>query len=120
MIDMHDSKLRLFGKTFDFTINYKNIKKIFMMPQPDQNKTTFVMLLKRALRVGGTSHQYLIMEFKTDDEAVVTVQRSEEERAEIFDGKLKQEYDAPKYVTLARILKLMVGINIVIPGGFVK
>lgn len=70
---MHDSFLRLRGKSHDYKIMYTSIKRLFMVPKPDDLHWQFVVALDPPLRQGQTRYPHLVFQFEKEDEVDVEV-----------------------------------------------
>lgn len=77
----------------------------------------FVLALKSPLRQGNTSYPYIVMQFKKDFEQEIKIRLKPEQMKEYGDT-LKEEYSGPLYDIVTKIFKLIVGVNIIIPGNF--
>lgn len=58
------------------------------------------------------------MQFKKDLEATIKIKLSEEQRKAQYGDVLKEEYSAPVYEIVSKMLKIIVGVNIIIPENF--
>jgi len=77
----------------------------------------FVLALKSALRQGNTSYPYIVMQFKKDFEQEIKI-RLKPEQIKEYGEALKEEYSGPLYDIVTKIFKIIVGVNIIIPGNF--
>lgn len=77
----------------------------------------FVLALKSPLRQGNTSYPYIVMQFKKDFEQEIKIRLKPEQMKEYSDS-LKEEYSGALYDIVTKIFKLIVGVNIIIPGNF--
>ena len=77
----------------------------------------FVLALKSPLRQGNTSYPYIVMQFKKDFEQEIKI-RLKPEQIKEYGEALKEEYSGPLYDTVTKIFKILVGVNIIIPGNF--
>ena len=77
----------------------------------------FVLSLKSPLRQGNTSYPYIVMQFKKDFEQEIKI-RLKPEQIKEYGEALKEEYSGPLYDIVTKIFKIIVGVNIIIPGNF--
>ena len=74
---MHDTFLRLRGKSHDYKVLYTSIKRLFLVPKPDDLHFCFIMGLEPPLRQGQTRYPYLVFQFEREDEIELNVNLSE-------------------------------------------
>lgn len=67
-IDMYSSFLRLRGKTYDYKVLYSSIRRLFLLPKPDDIHFNFVVQLEPPIRQGQTRYPFLVMQFARDEE----------------------------------------------------
>lgn len=115
--ELYTKKMRLHGTTYNYKIDYKNIRKAFLLPMPDENHMEFVIGFDKPLRQGTTSYPYILMNFKKSELIEVALKLGEEKLKEIHPN-LKPFYTGKFYETVAKLFKMIVGINIIIPGKF--
>lgn len=102
-MDMYESSFRLRGKTYDYKIQYDNVKKFMILPKPDelhymicigldpplrQGQTRFVkisLLIRDILEVLTCRNRYpfLVMQFKKDEEVTIDLNMTEELMKEV-------------------------------------
>jgi structure-specific recognition protein 1 len=76
-VSMHSSFLRLRGKSHDYKILYASIKRLFLLPKPDDLHWLFVVALDPPLRQGQTRYPHLVFQFEKEDEVDLEVNLSE-------------------------------------------
>lgn len=74
---MYQNSFRLRGKTYDYKIQYQNIKKFFMLPKNDDMHMLLVLGLDPPLRQGQTRYPFLVMQMKLDDEIAIDLNMTE-------------------------------------------
>src|SRR5690606_23558902 len=78
-VDMYDRSFRLRGKTYDYKIQYDNIKKFFLLPKPDEVHYMIVIGLDPPLRQGQTKYPFLVMQFKKEEDMEFELNITEED-----------------------------------------
>lgn len=113
-------------------VKYKHIWRAFLLPSPDevrlpkctlfiiqfQQKMNFLFGLEKPVYSGSTSYYFLLIQIPTNWKQIIKIECSEKERKQLCQGQLKESYSATVYTTLSRFFKLLVGVNIIIPGNF--
>jgi len=115
-IDMYETSFRLRGKTYDYKIQYDNIKKFFVLPKPDDVHYTIVVGLEPPLRQGQTKYPFLVMQFKREEDMDFDLNITEEVLKEKYDGKLQMHYESPAYQVVAQIFKGLTGRKVTLPS----
>jgi structure-specific recognition protein 1 len=85
----------------------------------DYNKANMnlVLAFDKPLRQGNTSYPYIIFQFKKNKEAKVDLRLPKNELEQIHPD-LQESYEGSYYEIVAKLFKLVIGINIIIPGEF--
>ena len=117
-VDLYQNKMRLDGTTFNYIIDYKNIKKAFLLPMNDDLHHSLVLGFDQPLRQGTTSYHYIIFNFKALEEYEVELKLTEEQLKTI-NPDLQKTYSGKYYEVVAKLFKMIININIIIPGKFV-
>jgi hypothetical protein len=78
----------------------------------------FVLQLKSPLRQGNTVYPFLVIQFRKDAETDIKIKLKPEQIKETYGENLNEEYSGPAYDIFTKIFKVIVGIGIIIPGGF--
>ena len=110
-------EVRLHGSTFSYKVNFKNILKAFLLPQNDDSNTNLVIGFDKPLRQGNTSYPYIIFQFKRSKEMKVEMKLPKEQLQSIHPD-LQESIEGPYYEIVAKLLKTVIGINVIIPGEF--
>ena len=59
-MDFFKDKMKFHGTSYNFTINYKNVTKAFLLPLPDEIHTALVFGLDKPIKSGNTFYNYII------------------------------------------------------------
>ena len=59
-IEMYQSFLRLYGKTYEYKVMYKSINRLFLLEKPDQQHVAFVISLEDPVRQGNQRFSHLV------------------------------------------------------------
>jgi len=120
--DFHflNNVLKIHGTSFDYKINYKNMSRAFMLPKPDGIHIAFVIALISPLKQGKTTYPYLVFQIKNNQEKTVDLNLPEntEERKLILKNEIDNQITGQLYDILAKLVKALIGIRIVIPSNF--
>eukprot|EP00842_Homolaphlyctis_polyrhiza_P005154 jgi/Hompol1/563/HPOL_003764-RA len=115
IVDMHDTFLRLRGKSHDYKIQYAAIKRLFQLPKPDDLHYVFVIGLDPPLRQGQTKYPYLVFQFGREDEIEVDLSISQEAIDTKYQG-LQKSYDGPLYEVVSDVFRGLSGKKIISPS----
>lgn len=120
--DFHflNNVLKIHGTSFDYKINYKNMSRAFMLPKPDGIHIAFVIALVSPLKQGKTTYPYLVFQIKNNQEKTVDLNLPEnpEERKVVLKNEIDNTITGQLYDILAKLVKALIGIRIVIPSNF--
>lgn len=78
----------------------------------------FVIALEKSIRQGNTIYPYLVMNFKKDMEETVKIKLKPEEITEFYGESITEEVSGPLYDIVSKLFKIIVGVNIIVPGNF--
>ncbi|KAI5804445.1 hypothetical protein EDC01DRAFT_643438 [Geopyxis carbonaria] len=115
-IDMYESSFRLRGKTYDYKIQYENVKKFFLLPKPDEVHHLIVIGLEPPLRQGQTKYPFLVMQFKREEDMEFDLNITEQVLKEKYDGKLQMHYENPANQVVSQIFKGLTNRKITTPS----
>jgi len=104
-IDMYENSFRLRGKTYDYKIQYDNIKKFILLPKPDDLHCMIVIGLDPPLRQGQTRYPFLVMQFKKDEEVTIDLNMTEEMLKDPKYEKLMPHYEQPLHNVVAQVFR---------------
>lgn len=120
--DFHFLKniLKIHGNSFDYKINYRNMSRAFMLPKPDGIHIAFVIGLISPLKQGKTSYPYLVFQIKNNQEKTIDLNLPDdpEKRNKIIKNEIDNQIKGQLYDILAKLVKTLIGIKIVIPSNF--
>ncbi|KAL8445493.1 hypothetical protein Emed_005574 [Eimeria media] len=114
-IDVGRRALKFHGKSYDYTILYTNINRMFLVPRPNSPHVNFILSLDNAMRQGQTSYPFVVMQF--DSETVTSVEVNLEE-AELKEKGLEKQIEGKTFDVITRILKSLIGKSVIVPGDF--
>ena len=94
------------GAQYLYKIKYEDIQSLFLLPKPDGGRMAFVISLEKPIRQGNQKYQHLIIETHKI-ETTVTLNLTEEEINEKYEGQLTKEITAPMSTLFAKIFKVL-------------
>lgn len=65
------------GKTYDYKISYESVKKVMMLPKPDEQHMLLVFGLDPPLRQGQTTYPFLVMQLRKEEEVTLEMNMTE-------------------------------------------
>lgn len=116
--DLYKNFLKLHGSTFNYTIQYKNVVKAFLLPQPDGIHMSFILGFDKPLRQGNTQYRFLIFQFKSEEHKTIDMMAAYKENLTDIHKDLQPQYEGNYYEIVAKLFKMIIGVNIIIPGEF--
>lgn len=114
-IDMYETSFRLRGKTYDYKIQFDAIKKLMLLPKPDDVHWLIVIGLEPPLRQGQTRYPFVVMQFKRDEEVTLDMNMTEEQLAK-YDGKISAHYEAPIANVISYVFRGLTGRRVTQPS----
>jgi len=96
-LNLFKRSVRFHGSSFNFSIDYWNVIKGFLLPLPDDTHMIFVIGLDQPLKIGNTFYSYIGMQFKKEYHEVIKVNLDYEERKEEKLRELDEEYEGPLF-----------------------
>ena len=115
--DLHMNNMKLHGSTFNYKIVYQNVVKAFLLPENDGMHFNLVLGFNKPLRQGNTKYPYIIFQFKISKEINIELSLPED-RLQAIHKNLKPTYSGPSHEIVAKLFKMIMGVNIIIPGNF--
>ncbi|KAF2086204.1 SSrecog-domain-containing protein [Saccharata proteae CBS 121410] len=117
-LDMYETSFRLRGKTYDYKIQYDQIKKFFVLPKPDDMHQLITIGVDPPLRQGQTRYPFIVMQFKRDEELdePVSLNMSQEVLETKYKDKLEAQYSGPIYRVIAQLLRGLSGKKTIAPS----
>lgn len=114
-IDMYENSFRLRGKTYDYKIQFDAIKKLMLLPKPDDVHYLIVIGLEPPLRQGQTRYPFIVMQFKKDEEVTLDMNMTEEQLSK-YEGKIQSRYEAPIANVIAYVFRGLTGRRVTQPS----
>ena len=117
--DIHLSFLKLSGQTQDLSVQYENIKRLWVLPKPTQ--TVVALTLDPPLRRGATYYPHLLVQFHEEEMGELPLDISEEDfqkKNERCGGKLDREYSGPMWEIFTKALRGLSAAKVTRPGAF--
>ncbi len=109
--------MRLRGKTYDFTLQYKHISKLFLLPRKE-NAYALVTALSVPIRQGASRYQHLVMNV-SNEKYIAQLNLNQEELDELYgEGKLSPEMTGELYKVTAKIFRNVIGKKIFTTHSF--
>ena len=109
--------MRLRGKTYDFTLQYKHISKLFLLPRKE-NAYALVTSLSVPIRQGASRYQHLVMNV-SNEKYIAQLNLNQEELDELYgEGKLSPEMTGELYKVTAKIFRNVIGKKIFTTHSF--
>jgi structure-specific recognition protein 1 len=115
--DFYSKNFKLHGSSYNYTANYKNITKTFLLPMPDRQTICFIIGFDKPLRQGQTSYKFVALQFKIDQTIELDL-KGKEEAFKAIDSTLESHIEGNYYEVFTRIFKAFSGVNVVIPSDF--
>ncbi|PHJ20159.1 structure specific recognition protein [Cystoisospora suis] len=114
-IDIGRRALKFHGKSYDYTIQYSSINRMFLVPRPNSPHVNFILSLENAMRQGQTSYPFVVMQF--DSDAVQSVEVNLEEN-ELTQRGLEKLLEGKTFDVVTRLFRALVGKSVIVPGDF--
>jgi len=117
-IEMFAKEMRLHGKTYDYTIQYKHVARLYLLPKKMDTLFAFVISLSVPIRQGAQRYAHLVMQLSTKDH-LVQVNLSKKQIVERYGEKsLDEEVRGNLHKVVARVFRALVGRKIYTTGKF--
>lgn len=110
----------LHGKSYDYKIPYNQITRGFLLPHKDNRQMYFVLSLDQPVKHGQTRYQYIIFNFKKEEEVSVEIQLTPEVILEKYGNNLQKEMQGPYHDIVSRLFRAITEQRITVPGSFVS
>ncbi|KAL2912520.1 FACT complex subunit [Polyrhizophydium stewartii] len=115
-VEMHETFFRLRGKSHDYKVMYSAIKRMLLLPKPDDLHYFFVIGLDPPLRQGQTRYPFLVFQFGREEEIETDLKLGEDVIQEKYKGELRKSYDGPVYEVFSEVFRGLTGKKIVTPS----
>eukprot|EP00939_MAST-03C_sp_MAST-3C-sp1_P004829 g4829.t1 len=116
-IELYAKEMRLHGKTYDYTIQYKSISRLYLLPRRE-DLWAFVISLSVPIRQGAQRYAHLVMNV-ANDQYMARVHLQQNEIDELYGkGKLATENKGELHRVIAKVFKLVTGKKIYTVNNF--
>jgi structure-specific recognition protein 1 len=122
-VDFYQKSIRFHGMTFNYTIEYKNITRGFILPMTNESQVSIVLQLNKDKPIyqGQTVYRYIVIQIKKEIEVDLKTKVSPEAMENNPKlSELKAEYSGPQFQVLVELLNATGGINLIQPGNHFK
>ncbi|KAK2196927.1 bifunctional SSRP1 domain/Domain of unknown function DUF1747/Structure-specific recognition protein/SSRP1 domain superfamily/PH-like domain superfamily/FACT complex subunit POB3-like [Babesia duncani] len=107
--------IKLHGKSYDYTMLFGNISRMFLVPKPNSPHVMFIIGLEQAMRQGQTRYPYLVLQFEVEEEIELDLNLEPAEAAEL---KLETQVSGKTYNIVTRLFGCLSKKSIIVPGEF--
>ncbi|UKK02445.2 structure-specific recognition protein 1 [Theileria orientalis] len=114
-IEFTKRSIKLHGKSYDYTLLYSNVIRMFLLPKPNSPHVNFILGLSQPMRQGQTRYSYIVMQFEADHETKVDLNLQENDMKQF---KLDKTLEGKTYNVISRLFGSLVNRSIVVPGDF--
>jgi structure-specific recognition protein 1 len=118
-VDLYATFLKLHNNTFTYKLSYKNISRMFLFDNSDNQQHLFVIGLDTPVRQGRTAYSYIVFRFDSNEMLEQTFDLDEKTCEEKYQGLIKPVMKGPIYDVVTRVFKAITGKKVLVPGvGF--
>ncbi|KAJ1568327.1 FACT complex subunit, partial [Nowakowskiella sp. JEL0078] len=110
---IYPSYMRMVGTSHDITIQFKNIKSLFLLPRPDLIYYTIVVSLQPPLRQGNTKYPFLVFHFEEAEHSLTLDEKLINQKC---PGKLQAAYDGLLHEVFSDVLSGLTEKEILLPS----
>ncbi|KAJ1569354.1 FACT complex subunit, partial [Nowakowskiella sp. JEL0078] len=110
---IYPTHMRMVGTSHDITIQFKNIKSLFLLPRPDLIYHTLVVSLQPPLRQGNTKYPFLVFHFEEAEHSLTIEEKLINEKC---PGKLQVAYDGLLHEVFSDVLSGLTEKEILLPS----
>lgn len=107
--------IKLHGKSYDYTMLFTNISRMFLVPKPNSPHVNFILGLNQAMRQGQTRYPYVVMQFDADEDIELEINMPP---ADIEAMKLEKVMTGKTFNVVTKLFGTLVSKPIVVPGEF--
>lgn len=116
---MTPKEFKLHGNSYNYSIRYQNIPKVFFLEMPDKESVCVVFSLEKPLRQGNTKYKYAVIKFKKDLPAPADLALKAREETLKKEGiVLPEKLDDNYFEVFLRVYKAISKQNVIVPGDF--
>lgn len=94
------------GAQYSYKIKYDDINSLFLLPKLDGGRVAFVISLEKPIRQGNQKYQSLVLETHKLEQTI-SIDLTEEEIKEKYDGQLSPEMTSPLSNLIAKVFKVL-------------
>ena len=105
-IQMTADYMHMQGAQYSYKIKYTDISSLYLLPKLDGGREAFIIGLEKPIRQGNQKYQNLVMETHKI-EHTMTINLTEEEIRDKYDGQLSVEMTMPTSHLIAKIFKVL-------------
>lgn len=87
-MDFGRKGIKFHGKSYDFSIQYLTVNRMFLVPKPHSPHVIFVIGLDIAVRQGQTKYPYIVLQFDHEQDTELQLNVTKDEAQTL---KLEQE-----------------------------
>ena len=101
--DLYKDHMKLHGSSYNYNILYSNMNKAFLLPMNENDVVYFVIGFQKPLRQGQTNYEYVVIQFKIDQDVELELKMKINE-LKIIDNDLEVQMDGKYFEIFARYL----------------
>jgi structure-specific recognition protein 1 len=116
-LEVYGTYFKLHGKSYSYKILHKSVNRLFILPRPG-GQTTLVISLDPAIRQGNTTHPFLQLSFKDEDEIELKPNLPEDVLVKKYEGKLAPVMTGTYFEILGSVLSAFTNRKINGTGAF--
>ncbi|CAM9522123.1 unnamed protein product [Chrysoparadoxa australica] len=116
-LEMYEAFFRMHGPKYDYKIQYDDISRLFLLEKSDQRYMAFVIALDKPIRQGQQRYQYLVVQ-ASKNEGSISVNMTEEEIKERYDGALQPQMEGQVSHLLAKAFRVLTKKAVFVAGKF--
>ncbi|KAI9016798.1 structure-specific recognition protein-domain-containing protein, partial [Hyaloraphidium curvatum] len=113
-VAFYSSFFRLRGRTQDYRINYSAVRRLFLLPKPEeQQQYFFVLNLEPPIRQGQTRYPYLVFQFNGADEVEGHAPNMDAIDEYVCSGAIHQHYDAEIFKVISHVFSVVTNQKVI-------
>ncbi|ORM41064.1 60S ribosomal protein L10a [Babesia sp. Xinjiang] len=114
-IEFTRKHIKLHGKSYDYTMFFTNISRMFLVPKPNSPHINFVLGLHQAMRQGQTKYPYVVMQFDAEEDVELEINMPQ---TDLEAMKLEKLMTGKTFNVVTKLFGTLVNKPIVVPGEF--
>ncbi|KAK1933488.1 putative structure specific recognition protein [Babesia divergens] len=107
--------IKLHGKSYDYTMFFTNISRMFLVPKPNSPHVNFILGLHQAMRQGQTRYPYVVMQFDAEEDIELEINMPP---SDLEAMKLDKVMTGKTFNVVTKLFGTLVSKPIVVPGEF--